>query len=75
MIDRYSATPLYLQAAALIRARVQADEWAPGAEMPSERQLAEDIGVSRVTTRKALAELEAEGLILVLPQRGVFRAP
>ncbi|MEU6860661.1 GntR family transcriptional regulator [Glycomyces sp. NPDC046736] len=75
MVDRYSKTPLFAQVAERLRERIQAGEWAPGAAMPSERQVAEEYDVARPTARRALAVLEEEGLLLVLPQRGVVRSP
>lgn len=39
-----------------------------------ERQLAEDLGVSRTPIREALARLEQEGLVRTVPRRGVFVA-
>ncbi|NMM28942.1 MAG: FadR family transcriptional regulator [Glaciimonas sp.] len=47
----------------------------PGQRMPTERQLAEQLDVSRAVTRRALAEVEAEGLILRLVGRGTFVRP
>lgn len=74
-MDFYDKASLYEQVASDLRRRLAAEEWIPGAQMPSERQTAESYGVSRVTARRALKALESEGLIVVLPQRGVFRAP
>ncbi len=37
-----------------------------------ERQLSEDLGVSRTPVREALARLEQEGLVRTVPRRGVF---
>lgn len=45
---------------------------APGARLPPERLLSERLGVSRVTIRRALAELEREGVIAVSPGLGRF---
>ncbi len=39
-----------------------------------ERQLAEDLGVSRTPVREALARLEQEGLVHTIPRRGVYVA-
>ncbi len=45
-----------------------------GASVPSERALADDSGVSRMTARKALDALEAEGLLRREVGRGTFVA-
>ena len=37
-----------------------------------ERQLSEQLGISRTPIREALASLEQEGLVTVIPRRGVF---
>jgi GntR family transcriptional regulator, uxu operon transcriptional repressor len=48
----------------------------PGSRLPTERQLAADLGVSRSGVRHALAALEADGLISREVGRGTFlRAP
>ncbi len=39
-----------------------------------ERQLSESLGVSRTPVREALARLEQEGLVRIVPRRGVFIA-
>ena len=38
----------------------------------SERQLADNLGVSKTPVREALAQLRVEGLVDILPQRGAF---
>ncbi|MBV9161825.1 MAG: GntR family transcriptional regulator [Pseudonocardiales bacterium] len=49
---------------------------APGSALPSETSLAAEFGVVRNTVRRALAELEHEGIIVTLPGRGrVTREP
>lgn len=46
-----------------LRRRLSQGEWAAGARLPSEPALAEELGVSRVTVRAALAQLENDGII------------
>ncbi len=45
---------------------------APGEPRIDERQLAEDLGVSRTPIREAIARLEQEGFLRIVPRRGVF---
>lgn len=51
-------------------AAIENGEFAPGALLPSERELCETFGVSRVSVREALAGLEAMNLIVVQHGRG-----
>src|SRR5262249_23777231 len=44
----------------------------PGSRLPTERQLAADLGASRTTVRRALAVLEADGYISREVGRGTF---
>ena len=44
----------------------------PGEPRIDERQLSEDLGVSRTPVREAIARLEQEGLLRTVPRRGVF---
>lgn len=53
---------------------ISSGEFGTRGRLPSERQLAEKYGVSRMTIRGALLELLARGLILAEPGRGVFVA-
>ncbi|MEL6476867.1 MAG: FCD domain-containing protein [Pseudomonadota bacterium] len=46
----------------------------PGDRLPAERELAEQMDVSRPTLREALADLEASGLVVARPGGGTFIA-
>ena len=60
----------YTRIAQALRERLAAGQPPPGELLPSEAALCEEYGVTRNTVRRALAELEAEGLIETLPGRG-----
>jgi len=55
--------PLYAQACATMRADIVDGRTAPGHHLPSERDLASRLDVSRATVRRALADLVGAGLI------------
>ncbi|RAN72384.1 hypothetical protein B5P43_32720 [Bacillus sp. SRB_336] len=46
-----------------IRGRIQSSELRPGQKLPSERDLSEQLGVSRNTVREAIRMLEVSGLV------------
>ncbi len=54
---------LYRQAAAQLRTAIAAGRIAVGADLPTEAALAEGFGISLITVRHALRELEQEGMI------------
>ena len=64
-----SAAPLRAQAAAVLRDAILSLKLREG-ERLVERELIDRLGVSRTTVREALRELESEGLVEVIPQRG-----
>ena len=60
------------QLAELIMAESERAGLGPGSRLPTERQLALDLGVTRSGVRLALAALEADGLISREVGRGTF---
>ncbi|TDC40511.1 winged helix-turn-helix domain-containing protein [Micromonospora sp. KC213] len=62
-IDPYSHTPVYVQLADLIRARIESGELTPGAPLGSELQLSQEHGIGRDAVRMAIALLRSEGLV------------
>ncbi|WP_020524025.1 GntR family transcriptional regulator [Catelliglobosispora koreensis] len=66
--------PLWIQTASRIRAQIAQDGLPPGAKLPPERDLCERLGVSRLTLRRALAELAERGHIKPSHGRGWFVA-
>ncbi|BCQ59599.1 hypothetical protein PBOI14_13490 [Pseudomonas sp. Boi14] len=61
--DDSQPTPLYLQLARNLEAAIHAGQWKAEQALPSERNLSELLGISRVTARKALEVLFEQGLI------------
>jgi len=55
-----------------LRKEILAGTFRAGAHLPPERQLAETLGVSRLTLRAGLARLEAEGLVRARQGDGVM---
>ena len=66
------AMPLYLQIKNQLRQEIEAGHYAAGDKLPSERELCETFSVSRIPVRKALEQLEAEGLIQSFQGKGSF---
>jgi GntR family hexuronate regulon transcriptional repressor len=63
---------LYQQIARTIAAAIAEGRYASGERLPSERELADEFGVSRPTIRDAMIALEFQGLVEARPGSGVF---
>ncbi len=68
------APPKYLQIADHIREQVARGDLKPGDEVPSERQIVAEWGVSRPTATRALAALRAAGIVEARQGSGTFVA-
>ncbi|HEY9087242.1 MAG TPA: PLP-dependent aminotransferase family protein [Anaerolineaceae bacterium] len=62
-LDRESSMPLYQQIAAFLKKEIECGALAENTRLPSSRDLADSVGVNRITINNAYAELEAAGLI------------
>ncbi|EPJ47891.1 MAG: hypothetical protein OFPI_31460 [Osedax symbiont Rs2] len=69
--------PLYKKICELLHREITAGHWLPGERLPVESKLAQDLGVAIGTLRKALAQLESEGLLERRQGSGTYvkRAP
>ena len=70
-----ASRPLYLQARDLLLRRIVDGTWKPGGYLPSEPQLALDLGVSIGTIRKAMEDLVGQGLLERQHGRGTQVVP
>jgi DNA-binding FadR family transcriptional regulator len=63
---------LYQQIARTIAAAIAEGRYVSGERLPSERELADEFGVSRPTIRDAMIALEFQGLVEARPGSGVY---
>ncbi len=66
------ARPLYQQIKDAISENIRNGVWPPGTKLPSENQLASDLGASRMTINRPLRELTAEGHLKRIQGVGTF---
>ena len=62
-LNREAPTPLYFRLYSLLKDAILNGTIDNGAQMPTEQQLAEPFGVSRITAKRAMDELAAENLV------------
>ncbi len=55
--------PLYERVKLYLMERIQSGEWAAGDKIPSEYELMDRLGASRMTVHRALREMQADGLL------------
>ena len=71
-IYRNSPLPRYYQLKEIMLERIRSGEWKPGGLIPSERELSEKYGISRMTARQAITDLVNEGLFYREQGKGTF---
>lgn len=71
-IYRNSAVPRYHQLKEILRERIRQGEWKPGDLIPSERELSETYGISRMTARQAVTDLVNDGVFYREQGKGTF---
>lgn len=67
-----SGTSLHRQVYLVLRDRLLGGGFAPREQLPPEPQLCEQFGVSRITLRRAVADLVADGLLQRVQGRGTY---
>ncbi|OOC62695.1 GntR family transcriptional regulator [Paenibacillus ihbetae] len=74
MNETTSSKPMYEKIFDDVKQQIMSNSYRPGDRIPSEKELAEAYNVSRITSKKAMELLAAEGMIVRKPGRGSFVA-
>ena len=75
LIDNRSGAPIYDQIYSQIKNQIISGALQEDAPLPSIRNLAKDLRISVVTTKRAYDELEKEGFLYTVAGKGCFVAP
>lgn len=70
--DRAAEVPLYRRIEEDLLTQITAGDLQPGEMIPTERELCEHYGVSRITVRRAISELETRGYVRRHQGKGTF---
>jgi len=71
-LDDSSGIPLYQQLQRMLKGAIERNHIGPNDALPAERDLATEFSVSRITVRKAIDGLVAEGLLVRRQGSGTF---
>ncbi|MEG0375112.1 MAG: GntR family transcriptional regulator [Raoultibacter sp.] len=74
IISNASDRPIYEQITSQMKNIILTGELAEGQQLPSIRSLATDLRISVITTKRAYADLEAQGFIETVQGKGSFVA-
>lgn len=74
-IDNKSGDPIYEQIYTQIKNQIISGDLTEDAPLPSIRNLAKDLRISVITTKRAYDELEKDGFVYTVPAKGCFVAP
>ncbi len=74
MVDRKNQEKLYIQIMRLLVDEIGRGTWSIGDRIPSEDELGERFGVSKITIRQALTNLSADGYLMKVQGKGTFVA-
>ena len=72
IISNSSNDPIYIQIVNQIKAMIMSGELSPGEALPSMRNLAMQMRISLITTKRAYEELERDGFIETYTGKGSF---
>ncbi|MGM0445185.1 MAG: GntR family transcriptional regulator [Bacillota bacterium] len=71
-LNKNSHVPLFFQIQEYFRKKIENTDIKPGTQLPTERELSDQLDISRVTIRKAMRALIAEGLCEKKVGKGIF---
>ena len=74
IISNSSKEPIYEQISKQIQSKILSGELTEGTALPSIRQLAKDLRISVITTKRAYEELEKAGFIYLIVGKGSYVA-
>jgi GntR family transcriptional regulator len=74
-VDKTSAVPYYHQIKEAVKDLIAREHLKPGDRLPTEVNLSQELGVSRLVVHRALRELVTDGLIIRQRGKGTFVAP
>ena len=74
-LDRGTSVPLYFQLACALTEKLEAGTWPSGSRFATEREIADEFGVSRTVIRRALDLLVGDGAITRTRGKGAFVNP
>lgn len=71
-LNESSHTPLYYQLKQIIKEEIDRGKYLPGEQLPSESEICQKYGVSRITARRAITDLVKDGILYSLQGKGTF---
>lgn len=74
-IDNRSGSPIYDQIYTQIKHQIISGELEADQALPSIRNLAKDLRISVITTKRAYEDLERDGFVVTVAGKGCFVAP
>ena len=74
IISNSSGKPIYEQITSQIKNGILTGALSEGEALPSMRQLAKDLRISVITTKRAYEDLERDGFLTNVPGKGCFVA-
>lgn len=72
LLKNSSERPIYEQIKQQVKENILKGYVAPGEHLPSMRELAQDLSVSVITTKRAYEDLEKDGFVFTIRGKGTF---